>query len=248
MIEGDRLVGVVFSGLSGLVIGDVTDEGELIRVRARSRRVPVPCPECAVETAHVHGWCERTVADVPVDGRPVVLDVVGVLLNAQCEVRINVQRQMTNKRGRVRPGNPSGALIGLQGQARSLPDSRVSVRAPAPGRTGRSGGRYDRLGTSSRTCSCTRTCTPTDVRMRWLACRDWRCPPRTFREQLAGLLERYQRRTVRLTVQVGAVARELAGRARARLLSVLGMPVSRHTALRALLRIPFELPPVRRTS
>lgn len=99
----------------GLVIEDVTDEGELIRVLARSRRVPVPCPECAVETAHVHGWCERTVADVPVDGRPVVLD----------------------------------------------------------------------------------------VRVRRLACRDWRCPRRTFREQLPGLLERYQRRTVRLTDVLG---------------------------------------------
>ncbi|SNR96016.1 Transposase [Actinomadura mexicana] len=65
---------MVFSGLSGLVIEDVTDEGELSRVRARSRRVPVPCPERAVETAHVHGWCGRTVADVPVDGRPVVLE------------------------------------------------------------------------------------------------------------------------------------------------------------------------------
>ncbi|WP_165959269.1 ISL3 family transposase [Actinomadura sp. KC345] len=143
----------MFSGLSGLVIDDVTDDGELIRVRARSRKVPVPCPVCAVESAHVHGWCERTVADVPVDGRPVVLD----------------------------------------------------------------------------------------VRVRRLACRDWRCPRRTFREQFPGLLERYQRRTVRLTAQVGAVVRELAGRAGARLLAVLGAPISRHTALRALLRIPLPV-------
>lgn len=111
----------------------------------------MPCPECAVETAHVHGWCERTVSDVPVDGRPVVLD----------------------------------------------------------------------------------------VRVHRLACRDWRCPRRTFREQLPGLLERYQRRTVRLTAQVGAVVRELAGRAGARMPAVLGAPLSRHTALRALLRIPL---------
>ncbi|MBE1537034.1 ISL3 family transposase [Actinomadura algeriensis] len=153
MIKGGGLVDVVFSGLSGLVIDDVTDEGELIRVRARSRKAPVPCPECAVESAYVHGWCERTVADVPVDGRPVVLD----------------------------------------------------------------------------------------VRVRRLACRDWRCPRRTFREQLPGLLERYQRRTVRLTAQVGAVVRELAGRAGARMLAVLGAPISRHTALRALLRIPLPV-------
>ena len=75
VLEINQLVGVVFSGLSGLIIDDVTDEGELIRVRARSRKVPVPCPGCALETAYVHGWCERTVADVPVGGRPVVLNV-----------------------------------------------------------------------------------------------------------------------------------------------------------------------------
>lgn len=151
MIKVDGLVGVVFSGLSGLVIDGVVDEGERIRVGARCRELPVPCPECTVETAHVHAWCQRTVTDLPVDGRPVM---------------VNVQ-------------------------------------------------------------------------VRRLACRNWRCPRRTFREQIPGVLERYQRRTARLAVQVGAVVRELAGRAGARVLSVLGMPVSRHTALRALLWIPL---------
>ncbi|MEV5750840.1 ISL3 family transposase [Actinoallomurus sp. NPDC052308] len=138
----------------GLVIDDVTDEGERIRVRARSRQVPVPCPGCAVQTARVHAWCERVVADVALDGRPVVVN----------------------------------------------------------------------------------------VRLRRLACRDWRCPRRTFREQVAGVLERYQRRTVRLAAQVAAVVRELAGRASARVLPALGVPISRHAALRALLGI--ALPPV----
>ena len=59
----------------------------------------------------------------------------------------------------------------------------------------------------------------------------------TFREQVSGLLERYQRRISRLTAQLSAVVRELAGRAAARLLPVLGIGVSRHTALRALLAI-----------
>ena len=62
-------------------------------------------------------------------------------------------------------------------------------------------------------------------------------PRRTFREQVPGVLERYQRQTTRLAAQIGAVARESAGRAGARVLSALGVPVSRHTALRALLRI-----------
>jgi transposase len=154
VLEINQLVAVVFPGLSGLLIDDVADEGEWIRVRARSRQVPVPCPGCAVRSAHVHAWCERVVADVPVGGRPVVVS----------------------------------------------------------------------------------------VRVRRLVCRDSRCPRRTFREQVAGVLERYQRRTVRLTVQVSAVVRELAGRASARVLPALGVVISRHTALRVLLGIP--LPPV----
>ncbi|MFC4908475.1 transposase family protein [Actinomadura gamaensis] len=149
MLEVGQLVDVVFSVLSGLVIDDVIDEGELIRVRARSREVPVPCPRCAVQTAHVHAWCERTVTDVPIDGRPVVVN----------------------------------------------------------------------------------------VRVRRLACRDWRCPQRTFREQVTGVLERHQRRTTRLTCQLSAVVRELASRASARVLPALGVRISRHTALRALLGI-----------
>ncbi len=65
----------------------------------------------------------------------------------------------------------------------------------------------------------------------------------TFREQIPGVLERYQRRTPRLAGQIGAVVRALAGRAGARVLSALAVPLSRHTALRVLLRL--ALPPPR---
>jgi hypothetical protein len=41
------------------------------------------------------------------------------------------------------------------------------------------------------------------------------CAVQTFREQVSGVVERYQRRISRLTAQVSAVARELAGRASA---------------------------------
>jgi transposase len=63
------------------------------------------------------------------------------------------------------------------------------------------------------------------------------CPVQTFREQVPGVLDRYQRRTTRLAGQAGEVARRLAGRAGAGLLAVLGVPLSRHTALRLLLRL-----------
>src|ERR1700733_8274439 len=141
----------MFSGLSSLVIEDVADRDGVIVVRARTAGGPVPCPRCGVETGHVHGYYERTVADVPADGRPVVV--------------------------------------------------RVQVR-----------------------------------RMR---CADPGCPVQTFREQVPGLLDRYQRPPVRLSGQAGAVARRLAGRAGAGLLAALGVPVSRHTTLRVLLRLPL---------
>jgi transposase len=65
----------MFSGLSGLVIWDVTGREGGIIVRAQTADWPVPCPRCGGQTGLVHGYCERTVADVPADGRPVVVRV-----------------------------------------------------------------------------------------------------------------------------------------------------------------------------
>jgi hypothetical protein len=51
------------------------------------------------------------------------------------------------------------------------------------------------------------------VQVRRLACVNSGCRRQTFREQVPGVMERYQRRTSRLTAQVGGVVGELAGRA-----------------------------------
>jgi zinc-finger of transposase IS204/IS1001/IS1096/IS1165 len=144
-------VSIVFSGLSALVIEDVQDAGEVIVVRARTADEAVACPGCGTPTGRVHGYHERVAADVPVDGRRVL-------------VRLRARR----------------------------------MRCPVTG-----------------------------------------CPRQTFREQVPGVIDRYQRRTSRLAGQVAVVARELAGRAGARLLQALGIPASRHAALRVLLRIPL---------
>ena len=149
MIDAAELLRTVFSGLSALVIEDVEDAGDMIVVRAATRDEPVPCPDCGTQTARVHGYYDRTAADVPVDGRRVI-------------VKMRVRR----------------------------------MRCPVLG-----------------------------------------CRRQTFREQVPGVLERYQRRTARLAGQVGATVRELAGRAGSRLLSALGAGISRHTAIRALMRI-----------
>lgn len=141
----------VFSGLSPLVIDEIVDQGTWVEVRARTPGGPTPCPECGVVTARVHSYEQRTVADVPLDARRLVI--------------------------------------------------AVSVRR--------------------------------------LKCGRAECARQTFREQLPGVLERYQRRTPRLAGQIGAVARELAGRASARALAVLAIGASRHTAVRILLRLPL---------
>src|SRR5215468_378442 len=75
MIDVAELVGIVFSGLSALVIEDIEDAGEVICVRARTRGGAVACPGCGTETGRVHGYHERTAADVPAGGRRVVLKV-----------------------------------------------------------------------------------------------------------------------------------------------------------------------------
>jgi transposase len=121
MRDVNELVSVVFSGLSALVVEDVADEDEVIRVSARTRDDPVPCPMCGQPTGQVHGFHGRVVADVPVDGRRVVAS----------------------------------------------------------------------------------------VRVRRLVCPVLGCPRQTFREQVPGLIERYQRRTRRLADQLGSVVKEL---------------------------------------
>jgi transposase len=151
MIDVIELMRAVFSGLSALVIENVEDAGEVLCVRARTRGGAVACPGCGARTARVHEYGGRTVADVPADGR------------------------------------------------------RVLVK----------------------------------VKVRRMRCPVAECKVQTFREQVPGVLDRYQRRTTRLTMQVSAVVRELAGRASARLLPALGVRISRHAALRALLRIPL---------
>ena len=70
------------------------------------------------------------------------------------------------------------------------------------------------------------------VKARRMRCPIQGCPRQTFREQVPGVLERYQRRTPRLAGHVAAVTRELAGRVSVRILSALGVPLSRNSTLR----------------
>lgn len=85
------------------------------------------------------------------------------------------------------------------------------------------------------------------VRVRRLVCPVLDCPRQTFREQVPGAVECYQRRTNRLTNQLNSAVAELAGRAGARLCRVLACAISRSTALRMLMRqmvTPLRVPRV----
>jgi hypothetical protein len=53
----------------------VTADQYLVRVRARTRKVAVACPGCGKLTRRVHGYHLRRLADVPVGGRSVVVEL-----------------------------------------------------------------------------------------------------------------------------------------------------------------------------
>lgn len=81
------------------------------------------------------------------------------------------------------------------------------------------------------------------MRVRRFLCPVISCERRTFAEQLPGLTRRYGRRTERLRSTLAAVGLALAGRAGARMASVIGVSVSRSTVLRLVEALPdLEVP------
>ncbi len=77
MCGGDCLVKLAFSGLSPLVVENVAGDGERVRVRVRVRTpdAPARCPGCGAEASRVHDYHQRTLADLPLDGRRVLMVV-----------------------------------------------------------------------------------------------------------------------------------------------------------------------------
>jgi hypothetical protein len=53
VLKINDLAGVVFAGLSALVIEEVKDEDDLVRVMARTRNAVVPCPAWRMPSADV---------------------------------------------------------------------------------------------------------------------------------------------------------------------------------------------------
>lgn len=66
---------MLFPGLSGLVIDDVVNTETGLRVRARSSGSGAACPQCGRPSRRVHAWHVRCLADLPVAGRGVVVEL-----------------------------------------------------------------------------------------------------------------------------------------------------------------------------
>jgi transposase len=65
----------LFPGLSWLVVDEVVELGLVLRVRARTPGTVVSCPQCGQPTGRVHAYHQRRLADLPVGGRGVIIDL-----------------------------------------------------------------------------------------------------------------------------------------------------------------------------
>ncbi|WUJ22448.1 ISL3 family transposase [Micromonospora sp. NBC_00389] len=65
----------MFPQLSSLVIDEVVEQGLVLRVRARTPGTVVACPQCGQPSERVHAYHQRRLADLPVGGRAVIIDL-----------------------------------------------------------------------------------------------------------------------------------------------------------------------------
>jgi hypothetical protein len=68
MRDVNSLVETVFSGLPALVVENMTDQGEVIRLAARTRHEAVPCPKCGTPTARVNGHLQAPMGSLCAPG------------------------------------------------------------------------------------------------------------------------------------------------------------------------------------
>ena len=81
------------------------------------------------------------------------------------------------------------------------------------------------------------------LHVRKFFCANGRCTRRIFTERLVPLVAPWARRTQRLVHRLAQIALALGGRAGVRLSRALGLPISRHTLLRLLRRLPLPACP-----
>ncbi|WP_182456523.1 ISL3 family transposase [Streptacidiphilus sp. P02-A3a] len=125
----------MFSGLSALVVEDVVDDGESVRVVARTPDGAVPCPVCGTPAGRVRSFHGRTVTDAAVDGRRVVVEVR--VRRLVCPVlgcpRQTFREQVPSLLGRYQrrtnrlAAQPGSVVAGLAGRASSRPSRVLAI-------------------------------------------------------------------------------------------------------------------------
>jgi transposase len=142
----------LFAGLSSLVLEEVAHQGPVLQVRARTAKVPVGCPRCGTLTRRVHAYHRRRLADVPVAGRGLVVDLRVrrlVCRDADCPARTFREQvpgltarwarrtlrltQLTGRVAVVLAGRAGAAVLGMFGVtlSRSTPP-RTLLAQPVP--------------------------------------------------------------------------------------------------------------------
>ncbi|WP_426636017.1 transposase family protein [Planosporangium sp. 12N6] len=69
------MIKVVFPQLSAMLIDEVVEQGQGLRVRARTPPAAVACPQCGQPSTRVHAYHLRCLADLPVGGRGVIVEL-----------------------------------------------------------------------------------------------------------------------------------------------------------------------------
>jgi RHS repeat-associated protein len=121
---------------------EVADEGEVILLSTRTRQEAAPCPICGRPTARVLGFHRRTIADVSVDGRRVVISVrmrrlIGPELGCPRQTfREQVPGLLERyQRRTTRAGRPTRfCRQGVSGQSGHFPLMGLRLYNPATGR------------------------------------------------------------------------------------------------------------------
>jgi transposase len=81
---------VLFPGSSSLVIEGVEDAETVLRVCVRTTTPEAICPRCGGVSRRVHAWHVRQLADLPVTGRRLLIELRVrrlVCQNAECPQR-----------------------------------------------------------------------------------------------------------------------------------------------------------------
>ncbi|MEV6160309.1 ISL3 family transposase [Nonomuraea sp. NPDC052129] len=107
------MVNVLFPHLAAVEIEQVDRQDGQIRMVARTRGDPVCCPSCGMATGKVHGYHWRRLADRPVDGLPVVIELRLrrlVCINLDC-ARQTFHEQVPGLAGRYGRRTPGATAL-----------------------------------------------------------------------------------------------------------------------------------------